>query len=175
MVEVFLGLGSNIEPRRHLSRALKSLNATLHGLTVSPVYESRAVGFDGVNFLNLVARGHTCWSVARLQRYLKFLERQSGRRRGGPKFASRTLDVDLLTYGCMSGRVAGVVLPRPEIYYNAFVFRPFCDLAPQWRDPVSRRPLRAAKRYPAFREQPLWPVAFTFRHSIRAPAGTSRL
>lgn len=174
MVEVFLGLGSNIEPRRHLSRALKGLDRILVGLEISPVYESRAVGFEGANFLNLVARGHTRWSVARLQRFLKFLERQNGRRRGGPKFASRTLDVDLLAYGRLSGQVANVVLPRPEIYYNAFVFRPFCDLAPEWRDPISRRPLHTARPYPAFREQALWPVPFTFRHLTRPSAGQIR-
>lgn len=168
MVEVFLGLGSNIEPRRHLGRALRSLDQVLQGLSVSPAYESEAVGFSGANFLNLVARGYTTWPVVRLQRFLKFLERQNGRRRGGPKFASRTLDIDLLVYGQLSGRVAGVELPRPEIYYNAFVFRPFCDLNPHWRDPLSGRPLHTARRYPAFREQSLWPVGFTFRHLARA-------
>ena len=54
MTQVFLSLGSNIEPQRHLRNAMLALRANFGELLQSPVYESIAVGFSGDNFLNLV-------------------------------------------------------------------------------------------------------------------------
>ena len=54
MATVYLGLGSNIDAERNLRFAVGQLRHLYGELTVSPVYRSRAVGFDGPDFLNLV-------------------------------------------------------------------------------------------------------------------------
>ena len=136
---VYLSLGSNIAPRRHLRAALRALRATFGELLVSPVYESRAVGFDGANFLNLVVGLDSSLSVGALSRELRHIEEQLGRVRGQEKFSSRTLDIDILTYGQTVGEVGGICLPRDEIEKYAFVIRPLADIDPAGRHPVDGR------------------------------------
>lgn len=136
---VYLSLGSNIEPRRHLRDALCSLRAKFGELLVSPVYESRAVGFEGANFLNLVVGIDVALPVGELSRALRTIEEEHGRQRGLEKFSSRTLDIDILTYGQVVGVVDGISLPRDEIETYPFVIRPLADIDPAGRYPVDGR------------------------------------
>lgn len=54
MPRVWVSVGSNIDRERHIRVALRELRQAFGELTVSPVYETAAVGFDGDAFLNLV-------------------------------------------------------------------------------------------------------------------------
>jgi 2-amino-4-hydroxy-6-hydroxymethyldihydropteridine diphosphokinase len=137
MTQVYLSLGSNIEPQRYLKKALAALRADFGDLIVSPVYESLAVGFVGDNFLNLVVAIDTDLSVASLSSLLRDLEEANGRQRQTTKFSSRTLDIDILTYGDAVGVIDGVQLPRTEIERYGFVLRPLADIAAEQRYPVS--------------------------------------
>ena len=56
MATIYLGLGSNVEPEKNLSLAVRELRQHYGGLDASDVYRSAAVGFDGDDFLNLVVR-----------------------------------------------------------------------------------------------------------------------
>ena len=69
--------------------------------------------------------------LAQLSRDLKQLERNLGRTEALKKFSSRTLDIDILTYDNLQGLNEGILLPRPEISYNAYVLRPFAELQPE--------------------------------------------
>ena len=129
MARVYLSLGSNIDRERYIRAGLDALEAEFGGLTVSPVYESEAVGFDGDNFYNLVVGIETYLPVGELQRVIKAIEDDNGRVRSGPKFSPRTLDIDILTYDDCVGAVDGVALPRDEILTNAFVLLPLADVA----------------------------------------------
>ena len=129
MARVYLSLGSNINRHHYIRVALDTLRQVFGELVVSPVYESEAVGFDGDNFYNLVVGLHTGSSVGELQRKIKAIEDENGRVRGGPKFSSRTLDIDILTYDDCVGVIDGVALPRDEIVHNAFVLWPLADVA----------------------------------------------
>jgi len=129
MARVYLSLGSNIDRERHIRAALDALAQSFGELTVSPVYESEAVGFDGDHFYNLVVGVDTNLSVGELQRSIKEIEDENGRERSGPKFSARTLDIDILTYDDCVGDVDGVALPRAEIVKNAFVLLPLVDVA----------------------------------------------
>jgi 2-amino-4-hydroxy-6-hydroxymethyldihydropteridine diphosphokinase len=57
------------------------------------------------------------------------IEDQLGRDRSLPKFASRPIDLDILTYDDMVLDIPGIRIPRPEILHNAFVLKPLQDLA----------------------------------------------
>lgn len=128
--EVALSLGSNISRYQHINSGLNALEQAFGQLTISPVYESAAVGFDGSPFLNLIAVIKTSLSVERIIQKLKKIEDANGRVRSGPKFSPRTLDIDVVTYGDMTGVVDGIELPRPELFANAFVALPMADLWP---------------------------------------------
>lgn len=75
--------------------------------------------------------------LGQLSRELKQLERNHGRTEALKKFSSRTLDIDILTYDNLHGLHEGILLPRPEISYNAYVLRPFAELQPELMLPGS--------------------------------------
>ena len=54
MATVYLGLGSNIDAEKNLRFAIARLRSVFGDLTLSPVYASAALGFNGPDFLNLV-------------------------------------------------------------------------------------------------------------------------
>ena len=141
MHRAYLSLGSNIEPEIHLRAALAELRARFGAMTVSPVYRSAAVGFDGPDFLNLAAGIDTDLDPPALDAWLHALEDRHGRRRDVPRYASRTLDVDIVLFDDLVVDGPGHLrIPRPELN-EPFVLVPICDIAPDVRDPVSRRTL----------------------------------
>ena len=161
-VRVYISIGSNVDRARYVTAALDALDQWFGELTISPVYESEAVGFDGSPFYNLVVGVDTALSVGELSRRFKQLEAENGRRRGAPKFSARTLDLDILTYGDQVGVIEGVELPRGEILKNAFVLRPLADIAPALTHPVCGETYGALwQNYTA--GQKLWPIGFTWQ------------
>ena len=129
MVEVYISLGSNVERKRNLRKALGLLADHFGSLRCSSVYESEAVGFVGDPFLNLVSRVKTDADVYAVSHLLKDIERQCGRRRNGPRYSARTLDLDLLLFGELVIRENGLILPRDEITTQAFVLKPLAEVA----------------------------------------------
>jgi len=55
MATVYVGLGSNIDPEINLHLGIRELRERYGELELSAVYRSKAVGFEGEDFLNLVA------------------------------------------------------------------------------------------------------------------------
>jgi 2-amino-4-hydroxy-6-hydroxymethyldihydropteridine diphosphokinase len=135
MAQVYISIGSNIDPHEHVRAGVAALRADYGKLQLSSVYESAAVGFAGDNFLNLVAGFRTEDDVQRVASALREIEDRFGRDRSGPKFSSRTLDLDLLLYDDLVLNEAGLDVPREEITKNAFVLWPLAELAPGLRHP----------------------------------------
>ena len=127
---VYVGLGSNLEREAKIRQALTLLREQHTEIELSPVYNSAAVGFDGSDFLNLVVGFDTRLSVEVVAASFHDIEDRLGRDRSLPKFASRLIDLDILTYDDMILDVPGIRIPRPEILENAFVLRPLQDIAP---------------------------------------------
>lgn len=161
MARVTVSIGSNIEREHHVRACLDALAAAFGDLAISRVFESEPVGFeDGRNFYNLVVAFDSDWPVGELQAWCKRLEYANGRRQGSPKFSPRTLDIDLLTVGELTGDQDGVELPRDEILHHAFVLQPLAELLPEARHPLSGRTYR--DHWAAFddADQQLWAVDF---------------
>ncbi len=139
MPRAYLSLGSNIEPEAHLRAALAELRARFGTLLVSPVYRSRAVGFDGPDFLNLAVGVDTDLDPIALDAWLHALEDRHGRRRDVPRYSSRTLDADIVLFDALIVDGPGHLrIPRPELA-EPFVLKPLCDIAPGVLDPVDGR------------------------------------
>lgn len=163
MALVYVSVGSNINRYQHISACLDALSDRFGELDISPVYESKSVGFKGSDFLNLVVGFHSPLSVAQLAVALRQIEHDNGRRRGGAKFSSRTLDIDILTYDDFVGEYAGVTLPRDEISKNAFVLLPLADIAPNVQHPTLATSYSQLWASYNKESQPLWPVEFLWR------------
>lgn len=160
MTRVYLSFGSNIDREHNIRSGLDALARHFPQLVLSPVYESSAVGFDGEAFLNLVVAIDTELSVGELSAMLRAIEADHGRTRGEKKFASRTLDIDILTYGDAVGVIDGVELPRDEILKHAFVLKPLADIAPEERHPLLQKNYAELLAAKDFSSQSLWPVPF---------------
>ena len=157
MARVYLSLGSNLEPRRYLTAALDELRARFGAIAVSPAYRNKAVGFDGPDFVNLAVGLDTDLEPAPLNDWLHALEDRHGRRRDVPRYASRTLDVDIVLYDERVIDGPGhLQIPRKELKY-AFVLKPLADIAPDVRHPSSGKMM--AELWAAFPQErePLLP------------------
>ncbi|MDH5778434.1 MAG: 2-amino-4-hydroxy-6-hydroxymethyldihydropteridine diphosphokinase, partial [Gammaproteobacteria bacterium] len=74
MHQVYVSIGSNIEPARHIKLAIAALHEYYGKLDISSVYESEAVGFEGDNFLNLVVAYQTDQDVDKANQTLHEIE-----------------------------------------------------------------------------------------------------
>jgi 2-amino-4-hydroxy-6-hydroxymethyldihydropteridine diphosphokinase len=136
MARVYLSLGSNLEPQRHLTAAIAELRERFGGISESPAYRSKAVGFDGADFVNLAVGLDTELSPEALNDWLHALEDRHGRRRDVPRYSDRTLDIDIVLYDARVINGPGhLQIPRAELQH-AFVLRPLADIAPEVRHPV---------------------------------------
>jgi 2-amino-4-hydroxy-6-hydroxymethyldihydropteridine diphosphokinase len=135
VARVYVSLGSNIEREHNLRAAVRALREHFGPIILSPVYESRPIGFEGENFYNLVAAVDTEEAPDAVVAALHSIEQRLGRRRSTSRFVSRTIDLDALLYDDLIREDDAVRLPRREILEYACVLRPLADLAPERRHP----------------------------------------
>lgn len=153
MARVYLSLGSNVEPQRYLRAAVDELRQRFGALAVSPAYRSKAVGFEGAEFVNLAVGLDTDLSPTALNEWLHALEDRHGRRRDVPRYADRTLDLDIVFYDDLIVDGPGhLQIPRNELQF-AFVLRPIADIAPDFLHPLSRESMAELwRRFPVENE-----------------------
>ena len=95
-MQYFLSLGSNINAETNIIFAIEQLNKILTNTQFSSIHKTKAEGFEGDDFLNLVVAGESELDFDQLNQKLKDIENQSGRERDVPKFSARTLDIDII-------------------------------------------------------------------------------
>jgi 2-amino-4-hydroxy-6-hydroxymethyldihydropteridine diphosphokinase len=135
---VYVGAGSNVEPERHLALAVAELAREFPGARASPWYRNRAVGFDGADFINLVVGFTTALPVRTVLERLHAIEARCGRERDAPRWAPRTMDLDVLLYGELVCDEPGLKLPRPDLLKRAYMLGPLAALAPEVMHPTAR-------------------------------------
>lgn len=138
----FVALGSNMpfegaEPRALLAMAVRALDAA--GLTVrarSGIWQTAAwPSGDQPDYCNAVVELDRAGLAPQpLYAQLAGIERRFGRDRR-EKWASRTLDLDIVAMDGFVGEFDGVELPHPRMAERAFVLAPLAEIAPDWRHP----------------------------------------
>lgn len=142
LTTAYIALGANLGDRE---RTLRSAIAALQQLgsvdAVSSFYETAPVDVtEQPDFLNAVIVLRTTLPPEDLMAALLRIEQQHGRNRSAsvPK-GPRTLDLDLLSYGDVVMETPMLTLPHPSLAERRFVLVPLMEIAPQWRQPVSRK------------------------------------
>jgi 2-amino-4-hydroxy-6-hydroxymethyldihydropteridine diphosphokinase len=124
----YVGLGANLGDREH---AIRAAAAALPARRLSTIVETEPWGLeDQPPFLNAVAEVETELPPRSLLERLLAIERSLGRRRDGPRWGPRTIDLDLLLYGDETVDEAGLTVPHPRLDERAFVLEPLAELAP---------------------------------------------
>ena len=139
MARVYVSIGSNIDKEKNISSSVKALQEHFGDLDISNVYETKAVGFEGDNFHNLVVGFDTDESPLEISKVLKKIEADHYRIRGKEKFESRTLDLDQLLYGDLVMQMEGVNIPHPDIMRYNFVLKPLAELASDIEHPEEEK------------------------------------
>ena len=74
MSTAWLGLGSNVNADSNIRAGIRGLIEEFENVVLSPAYTSAAVGFEGDDFINLVARVETNMHPLVLRDFLRDLE-----------------------------------------------------------------------------------------------------
>ncbi len=137
MKRVYLGLGSNCEPRlQRLRFGLEQLRDIMDITEISPLYESPAMLPENAPdswdqpFYNGVVAGLTGLAPNDLLEKCQQIEQQAGRAEEHQKWSPRELDIDILDMEYTGKLPEGLNIPHPGITERAFVFLPFHDIAP---------------------------------------------
>ena len=140
MTKAFVGIGSNLgEPERQIAAAIDQLSSEeeIDVLAVSELRETEPVGYQNQpSFLNGAALIETTLSARELLERLLGIETRLGRVRGeGPRFAPRTIDLDLLLYGAETIDEPGLRVPHPRLAERRFALEPLAELDPDLEVP----------------------------------------
>ncbi len=135
---VFIGVGSNIGNRRGYYQKALDLMADLPQTAIlrcSSLYETEPIGEAKNWYLNGVVELETALSPQQLLSRLQKIELALGRRRI-KKWASRTIDLDILLFDKRTVHEEQLQIPHPEMHRRRFVLVPLSELAPQFVHPL---------------------------------------
>ena len=151
MTPVAIGLGSNLGDRlEHLQSGLLALADAIAVRRWSSVWESDPMyNLSQPAFLNACCVGETGLEPADLLSALQRIERAEGRRRSGPRYGPRELDLDLLLYGSRMLDEPDLAVPHRGLVERPFVLVPLAEVAGDWEVPgTARRVAEFADRVP---------------------------
>ena len=130
---VYVAFGSNLGNREDNIRAALSLASERVGncLTVSSLYLTAPEAMDDVpDFVNAVACFKTSLSARELLRVLQGIEGSLGRPADHGVRESRTIDLDIVSFGDCRIDEPGLVVPHPRAHLRGFVLEPLAEIAP---------------------------------------------
>jgi 2-amino-4-hydroxy-6-hydroxymethyldihydropteridine diphosphokinase len=138
-VQTVVLMGSNApDAQNWLQRALNQLPAVGEVLSVSGVYASPSWGFDGPDFRYAAVLLQTDQSPHQVLHGLLAIEAQLGRVRttNGPRYTSRTIDLDLLIWADAVIDAPDLQIPHPRLADRRFALLPLQELVPNWLTPA---------------------------------------
>jgi 2-amino-4-hydroxy-6-hydroxymethyldihydropteridine diphosphokinase len=149
MVQVFIGLGSNLGDRMYyLHQALVEIanSRQIRIKKYSSIYETEPVGKkEQPQFLNMVAELESTLLPQDLLRRLKEIENTLGRTHT-EHWGPREIDLDILYYGSEVFNDEKLKLPHPEIANRRFVLVPMEEIARKFLDPTEHLSMKELLR-----------------------------
>lgn len=141
MFQVFLGIGSNLGDREaSIAQAYEKLEELVGPIFIkSTIIETPAwAKEDSPSYLNAVIRIQTSLFPLELIKTVLGIEQELGRVRT-EKWASRTIDVDILYFEDWLFSTPSLIIPHPYIQKRAFVLEPLAEIAPDFIHPVLKK------------------------------------
>jgi 2-amino-4-hydroxy-6-hydroxymethyldihydropteridine diphosphokinase len=162
MARIYIGLGTNIDREHNLRAGITALREHFGAIDLSTVYETKAIGFAGENFYNMVIGANTGLKPREVFETLRTIEHEHGRQRQQPRYSSRTLDLDLLLYDYEVLKEPDFEIPRYDVDEYPFVLKPLAELDGGRKHPVKGKTF--AQLWDEFDKTDLgmWPVTIDF-------------
>ena len=135
MTQAYISIGSNIKAKKNIAEVKKELNQ-LFTCTFSDNFYTQAEGFEGKDFINLVAGFETSLDAVKLTQTLKNLEKKIGRESNQKGMHDRVIDLDLILLGDLIVQDQGISLPSNDIENYLFVLEPLAQIAKEHLHPV---------------------------------------
>ena len=139
MTRAYVGLGANLGDRERMLRlALERLAAepSVDLVAASTLRETEPEDLlDQPRFLNGAAVLETNLSPRQLLARLQLIECELGRRRAGPRFGPRVIDLDLLLYGSEIVNEPELEIPHARLHLRRFALEPLAELEPELEVP----------------------------------------
>lgn len=136
--EVYLALGSNLGDRgANIARAVELLDEIFGPhLRLSSLYETKADGFEGPDFLNGAVCYETALEPLEILHACKRVEKAVGREREGAEYGSdgrriyrsRIIDIDVLLVGDETLETPELTIPHPRMKEREFVMVPLGEI-----------------------------------------------
>jgi len=130
--KVYISLGSNQgEKFKYLQQAIDLIYQKIGSIrSISKVYTSPALGFEGDTFLNACICVETDFTPRKVLTLLLAIEKTIGRIRTKSKgYESRVIDLDIIFFEDKIIGTKVLKLPHPEMHKRKFVLLPLHDIA----------------------------------------------
>ncbi len=99
MNQAVIGIGSNIQPKANIEKAIKRIAESQRILNESRIVETEPLaGRDQPNYMNGAMLIQTSMGREELKSWLRELEGELGRIRKSDRYDSRTIDLDIVVW-----------------------------------------------------------------------------
>jgi 2-amino-4-hydroxy-6-hydroxymethyldihydropteridine diphosphokinase len=145
---IAVAFGANLGDRRGaILHAAAAVSRILLSFRLSSIIETAPVGAGLEHdppYLNAVGVGESALTARELLAALREIEQAAGRVRSTVG-APRTLDLDLILVGGEVIDEPDLQIPHPRFRDRPFVLDPLAEIAPDLRDPVTGKTVRALR------------------------------
>ena len=138
MRKIYLSIGSNKGNRySFIKEALRLIQKDIgEVILISKIYETKSLGFQSDDFLNLCILIKSELIPAELIIKLKNLEEKIGRERNNEKIQAREIDIDILFYSDEIVNQKDLIIPHQRLHLRNFVLYPLNDIAADFIHPI---------------------------------------
>ncbi|MBN1551373.1 2-amino-4-hydroxy-6-hydroxymethyldihydropteridine diphosphokinase [bacterium] len=142
--DVFLSIGSNIDPIRNVPLAIEKIAELGQIISVAGMYWNPAIGsLPQPDYLNTAVLLETAYEPLELKSHLKAIEYKLGRKRRSSRNSARPIDIDIVLFGSRFINTPELTIPDPNLMTFAHIAVPIAELYPEYLHPQCCKPLSA--------------------------------
>ena len=135
MAQVYVSIGSNINAEENIT-LVKSKLEKLFTCSFSDLFHSKAIGFKGSDFLNLIVGFKYKSDPYSLNNILKNIEIEMGRDQDQKGMSDRIIDLDIIVFGKLIIQDKDFSIPSQSVKNHLFVLKPLAQIAEKQIHPV---------------------------------------